>query len=123
MQMKYCESEEMYLKTILLLSKELTHVRATDVAQKLGYSRPSVSRAVNILKSNGCISVGSGGQITLTAAGKAKAEEIFNKHKVITKLLTVAGADEKLAEDNACRIEHVISDELFEVLKEFAERH
>ena len=117
--MKYCESEEMYLETILLLKKDGKRVRAIDVAAQLGYSRPSVSRAVNILKRDGYINVGDGGEINLTDNGKVKAENIYERHRVISKLLEMCGADKMLADENACRIEHVISDELFQVLKNY----
>ena len=115
--MKNRESEEMYLETILLLRNRSGHVRSVDIAEELGYSRPSVSRAVNLLLNKGDILVAKSGEITLTEAGEARAHAIYERHEVITRVLMKLGADADLAEDNACRIEHVISDELFEILK------
>ena len=115
--MKIRESEEMYLETILLLRNRSNHVRSIDIAEELGYSRPSVSRAVNLLLKKEYIAIGAGGEITLTQAGEDRANRIYERHEVITAVLMKLGADADLAEDNACRIEHVISDELFEVLK------
>lgn len=119
--MKYRESEEMYLETILILSQKLGVVRSIDIATELNYSRPSVSRAVNLLAKNGYIVIGGKGEITFTKDGKLKAEEINQRHKIITGVFIKMGADKALAEENACRIEHVISDELIEVLKKFIE--
>lgn len=117
--MRTRESEEMYLETILLLKQKSANVHAINVAEELGYSKPSVSRAMSLLLKNGYITFGSGGEIQFTAQGKQKAESIYERHVVITKLLEKAGADKELAEENACRIEHVISPEMFEILKEF----
>lgn len=115
--MKTGESEEMYLETILVLKKNNPCVHAVDVAAALNYSRPSVSRGVNLLKSKGYIEVGESGEISLTAAGEQKAADIWERHGVITELLVKMGADLSLAEENACRIEHVISPKLFDILK------
>ena len=120
--MKNRESEEMYLETILLLKGRLSFVRSVDVAEKLGYSRPSVSRAVNLLQKKEYITISKGGYLSLTEAGMKRAADIYERHRVITKLLMQMGADSVLAEDNACRIEHVISPELFEVLKAYSAR-
>ena len=114
---KYCESEEMYLETILLLTKKRPNVHSIHIAEELGYSRPSVSRGVNLLAKKGYIAIASSGEIKFTQEGKAKAENIYERHTVITELLVKAGADVQVAEENACRIEHVISSELFEILK------
>lgn len=116
---KYQESEEMYLETILLLKQKIANVHAINVAEELGYSKPSVSRGVNLLIQKGYISIGNGGELQFTEAGKQKAEGIYERHIVITKLLEMTGADRALAEENACRIEHVITPELFEILKKF----
>ncbi len=116
---KYQESEEMYLETILLLKQKSANVHAINVAEELGYSKPSVSRGVNLLIQKGYISIGNGGELQFTEAGKQKAEGIYERHIVITKLLEMTGADRALAEENACRIEHVITLELFEILKKF----
>ena len=119
---KYQESEEMYLETIFLLQQKSSNVHAIHVAEELGYSKPSVSRGVNLLVKKGYITVGSGGEIRFTAEGKAKAENIYERHTVITKLLENMGASRELAEENACRIEHVITPELFDVMKKFTKK-
>ena len=119
--MRTRESEEMYLETILLLKNKMGQVRSIDVVEELGYAKSSVSRAVNLLKKNGYIDIDGAGSINLTDAGKAKATDIFERHRVITELLCSIGANEAIAEENACRIEHVISPELFEIMKNFLE--
>ena len=111
------ESGEMYLETIYVLNKKKLIVRSIDICEYMGYSKPSVSRAVGILKSNGYIAVDEDGAITLTALGKETAEKIFERHVILTKLFTALGVDEKIASENACKIKHVISDELFEAMK------
>lgn len=111
------ESGEMYLETIYVLSQEKQVVRAVDVARKLGYSKASVSRGLSILKEKGHIDI-NGGSIILLPSGKEIAVTIYTRHVVLTKLFTEAGVDPKVAEDDACRIEHVISDETFKKLKE-----
>ncbi len=118
--MRTHESEEMYLETILLLGGKGGGVHAIDVAGELGYAKSSVSRAVGLLLGKGYISVNEADEITLTESGRAKATDIYARHRVITELLMRMGADEKLAEENACRIEHVISPELFEIMKKFS---
>ena len=120
--MKTRESEEMYLETILLLKNRNPFVRSIDIAQELNYSRPSVSRAVNLLQKKEYILINKSGEISFTDAGLKKATDIYDRHRVITKLLMEVGADAELAEDNACRIEHVISPELFEILKQYAQK-
>lgn len=117
---KYQESEEMYLETILLLKQKSADVHAIHVAKELGYSKPSISRGIGLLVKRGYVTVGSGGEILFTEEGKKKAEGIYERHTVITKLLEKTGASKELAEENACRIEHVITPELFEILKNFA---
>lgn len=114
---KYQESEEMYLETILLLKQKSANVHAIDVAAELGYSKPSVSRGINLLINKGYIIIGNGGELQFTTAGKTKAESIYERHTVITEFLERAGASNEIAEENACRIEHVITPELFEILK------
>lgn len=116
---KYQESEEMYLETILLLKQKSANVHAINIAEELGYSKPSVSRGMGLLIQKGYITIGSGGGIQFTEAGKQKAEGIYERHTVITKLLEKTGASREIAEENACRIEHVITPELFEILKEY----
>ena len=108
--MKYQESQEMYLETILLLKQNNACVRSIDIATQLNYSRPSVSRAVNLLQQNGYIAIDKNGEIHFTAEGKQKATEIYERHGIITQVLIKLGADETVAEENACRIEHVISE-------------
>lgn len=111
------ESGEMYLETILVLSKKKAPVRSLDVANQLGFSKPSVSRAIGILKNEEYIKVDEKGYITLTPEGSKIATKIYERHVVITELLMELGVDMKTAEDDACRIEHVISDKTFRALK------
>ncbi|MDE6188973.1 MAG: metal-dependent transcriptional regulator [Clostridia bacterium] len=111
----------MYLETILLLKKKCASVHSIRIAEELGYSRPSVSRGVNLLAKKGYITISQTGEINFTNEGRKKAEGIYERHEVITKLLESVGADKNLAEENACRIEHVITPELFEILKNFIE--
>ncbi len=119
--MRTHESEEMYLETILLLRKERELVRSVDIVEELGYAKSSVSRAVNLLHGKGLIAIDGNGDITLTDEGQKKANDIYERHRVITKVLMELGADIELAEANACRIEHVVSDEMFELLKKHVE--
>lgn len=113
------ESQEMYLETILRLKKKKGSVRAIDVAEELGYSKPSVSRAVGIMKKDGFIVVYADGLIDLTETGKDKAENIFSRHKSLTQALVVMGLSPEAAEENACRVEHVITEEAFEAIKKY----
>ena len=113
------ESQEMYLETILLLRSRKANVRSVDVVEELGYAKSSVSRAVNLLQDNGLINIDENGDITLTPAGQKKAEDIYAKHRVFTEAFIKMGASPKVAEEDACRIEHVVSDELFEVIKKY----
>jgi len=117
--MKYHESQEMYLETILLLKKERQSVRSVDIVEHLGYAKSSVSRAVKLLKKAGYIDIDESGEIQLTQQGKRHAENIYERHEVITKALIKMGAEFGSAEENACRIEHVISDDMIEVIKNF----
>ena len=121
--MEVHESEEMYLETILRLKERSANVRSIDVATELGFSRPSVSKAVGLLKNKGYITVDQdGGVIHLTAEGKEKAEKVFERHQIITELLMRTGVPADIAEDNACRVEHVLTDECFEYLKNAAKK-
>lgn len=113
------ESGQMYLETILLLSKEKANVRSIDVANHTGYSKPSVSRALGILKKGEMIDIDAEGYIHLTNAGKTLAEGVYERHGVLMKALMLLGVSETTAEEDACRIEHYISDETVERLKEF----
>ncbi len=115
--MKDHESEEMYLETILVLKGEKAAVRSIDIAERLGYAKSSVSRGVNLLSDKGYIKIDADGFIGFTEVGAEKANRIYDRHKVLSELLVGFGADEKLAERNACRIEHVIDDEVFELIK------
>lgn len=111
------ESGENYLETILILSRKGISVRSVDIANELSFSKPSVSRAVGILKNNGFIDVDKNGYITLTQAGNEIAERIYERHLVLTKWLVDIGVDEKTAAEDACKLEHDISALSFEKLK------
>lgn len=118
--MKIQESGENYLETILLLYKKNGSVRSIDIANELNFSKPSVSRAMSILKNAGLIVMDNDGHINLTDEGKEKAESIYERHKTITNfLIATLEIDSELAEKDACRIEHVISQETFEEMKNF----
>ena len=112
------ESGEMYLETIYILSQTSSCVRSIDVAEHMGYSKPSVSRAMGILKQGGYVTADKDGFLTLTEAGLDLAHKIFERHMVLTRLLTSMGVSEATAAEDACKIEHVISEESFEALKE-----
>ena len=109
----------MYLEAIHVLTKEKGAVRSIDVAEYTGYSKPSVSRAVGLLKSGGYITVDSGGFIALTDAGREVAEKIYERHTLITALLTKIGVSREVASADACKIEHHLSDESFRALKSY----
>ncbi len=111
------ESGEMYLESIFVLCKTKKSVRSIDVAEHMGYSKPSVSRAVGLLKKEGYIGVDNEGYITLTDAGKKTAKKIFERHTVLTRVLTAMGVDEKTASEDACRMEHIISEKTFNAMK------
>ena len=115
--MSLYESAEMYLETISRLSRDNPHVRSIDVAEALGYSRPSVSRAVGLLKRDGYLQMDQDSALVLTDSGKAIAEKIFERHTVLTTALVSLGVDRETAAEDACRIEHVISDRSFETIK------
>lgn len=115
--MALLESGEMYLESILVLIKKKGTVRSIDVAEHLQYSKPSVSRAMGILKNNDYIVVDKDGSITLTESGRAIAEKIYERHTVLTAFLIGIGVDEAIASEDACKIEHIISEESFEAMK------
>ncbi len=117
------ESGEMYLEAILVLAKKSGYVRSIDVSEYLGYSKPSVSRAMGILREGGYILMEKDGAITLTDSGKKLAETIYERHTVLSELLIRLGVDEKTATDDACRIEHVISDKSFQAIKQYYYQH
>ncbi len=113
------ESQEMYLETILKIQKRKGSVRSIEIAEEMGFSRPSVSRAVGIMKKDGFIVVHADGLIDLTETGRDKAENIFSRHKSLTQALVVMGLSPEAAEENACRVEHVITEEAFEAIKKY----
>ncbi len=113
------ESGEMYLETLYVLSKKMSAVRSIDVCEYMGYSKPSVSRAMSLLKDGGFVNADKNGYLTLTEKGLETAQKIFTRHTVITDFLKKIGVDEKSADEDACKIEHVISDASFEAIKRF----
>ena len=116
------ESGEMYLETIYVLSKTINGVHSVDISEHMGYSKPSVSRAVNLLKSGGYITIDEDNHITLTETGLEIAEKIYNRHVVLSKMLVALGVPEDIAAEDACRMEHTISDESFEAIRRHVER-
>lgn len=115
--MKIHESAENYLETILILSKRLGKVRSIDIASELSYSKPSVSVAMKNLRTNGYIEVDPEGYITLLEKGRVIAEKMYERHTLLSDWLTALGVDPVVAAEDACRIEHVISEETFEAFK------
>lgn len=113
------ESGEMYLETILILKGKKRTVRAIDVAEEMGLSRPSVSRGMSKLRENGCIIVEEDGNLAFTEKGQSIAEKIYERHQVLSCLFRKMGVSEDTATEDACRIEHVISDETFDALKKY----
>jgi Mn-dependent DtxR family transcriptional regulator len=115
---KIYESGENYLETILMLKKKNGNVRSIDIAKEMGFSKPSVSRAINILKDEELILVDGNGNIEFTVSGLAKAEKVLERHLTITAFLqNILGVDPETAENDACRIEHIISNETFDKIK------
>lgn len=117
--MKLQESGEMYLETIYVLQSKKPFVRSIDIATEMNFSKPSISRAMGILKNNGYLTIASDGKITLTDEGLRIAEKTYERHNVLTAAFIKIGVDAKTAEDDACRVEHVISDETFNAIKRF----
>ena len=115
--MHLMESGEMYLEAILVLSREHGFVRSIDVSEYLGYSKPSVSRAMGILRSGGYVTVDKDGALTLTDTGREIAEKIYERHTLLSELLVRMGVSEETAAADACKLEHVISDESFQAIK------
>ena len=115
--MKLQESGEMYLETIYILSRETSQVRSIDICAHLGYSKPSVSRAVKLLREEGYIKVAGDGTITLTKTGEDIAAAIYESHTVFTRMLVNLGVSQDTAEQDACRMEHAESDETFQAIK------
>lgn len=114
------ESGEMYLETILVLTNQSPHVRAIDVGEYMGYSKPSVSRAMGLLKNGGYIKVDDNGFITLLEPGREVAEMIYERHTLLTQYLIRLGVSPEVAAEDACKLEHVISDESFQAIKRHA---
>ena len=111
------ESGEMYLEAIYVLSRTKGFVRSIDVSEYRNYSKPSVSRAIGLLKEGGYVLMDRDGGLSLTEAGRAVAEKIYDRHTTLTKFLSLLGVDEEIAQEDACRIEHCISDESFYAVK------
>ena len=120
--MRLLESGEMYLETIHILSLKGGHVRSLDVAEYMGFSKPSVSRAVGLLKSGGYIVVDEDGFITLTDVGHEVADKIYERHTVLTDFLSSLGVNAETAAEDACKIEHDISDESFRAIKQLMKK-
>ena len=121
--MQLQESAEMYLETIYILSQQKNAVRSIDIAEYMNYSKPSVSRAVGLLKQGGYILVNEDGFISLTREGLAAATKIYERHTIISTVLEMLGVGHDTAVEDACRIEHVISDESFEAIKAHLEKY
>ena len=121
--MQVHESGEMYLETILILSQSSGFVRAVDVGEYLGYSKPSVSRALGILKSGGFITVDRDGAIHMTDSGRAIGEKIYERHTYLSQLFMKLGVSQEVAVADACKMEHCISDETFQALKRHVMEH
>ena len=118
--MSLMESGEMYLETIYVLSQESSSVRAIDVGEHMGFSKPSVSRAIGLLKDEGLVKKDDDGSLKLTKAGEILAQRIYERHTVLTKLFTDLGVDAETAAEDACRVEHYISDKTFDAIKAHA---
>ena len=117
------ESGEMYLETIFILSQQKTQVRSIDIVEYMGYTKPSVSRAVGLLKKAGHILVDADGYITLTESGRTISEHLYERHTVLTKLLMSLGVDEETAAEDACKMEHDLSEKSFAAMKAHFEEH
>lgn len=111
------ESAEMYLETIYILSKKSDTVRKIDISRHMGYAKPSVTRGISLLEKRGLVTVDESGNLLLTDKGKSEAEQIYDRHTTLTKMLVSLGVDEKTAADDACRIEHYISETTFKAIK------
>ena len=120
--MRLQESGEMYLETIYMLSQTMDTVRSIDVVEHMGYSKPSVSRAVGLLKNGGYLTVEANGALILTEEGRAIGEKIYTRHTILTALLMRLGVDRETAAEDACRMEHAISDATFEAIRKHMEQ-
>ena len=116
------ESGEMYLETILRLTDKNNNVRSIDVCEEMGFSKPSVSRAIGLLRSGGYVNVSREGYLSLTDVGREVAVKVYERHKLITKLLVSLGVSQDTAVSDACKIEHCISDESFAAIKDYMEK-
>ncbi len=119
--MKLMESGQMYLETIYVLSKEKSAVHSIDVSEHMGYSKPSVSRAISLLRNGGYVEMAEDGALTLTPDGVAVAEKIYERHTILTECLIRLGVDPAVAAEDACKMEHDISDESLAAIKRFIE--
>ena len=117
------ESGEMYLETILVLQQRNSKVRSIDISEEMQFSKPSVSRAIKLLKTNGYINVDAQGYITFTEKGKEIAEDIYDRHQVLTECLIYLGVSEELAAKDACKIEHDLSKETFAAIKKHMKKY
>ena len=117
------ESGEMYLETIYILSQKQQFVRSIDISGEMGYSKPSVSRAMGLLKSKKYITIEPSGNIVLTKSGEKLARNIYERHTILTKVLVSLGVDKETAAEDACRIEHYISDKTFNAIKKHIKEH
>ncbi len=117
------ESGEMYLETILMLSQKNNLVRSVDVAEYMGYSKPAVSRGLAKLKQERYILIDQDGYIALTESGRVVAEKMYERHVLLSSFLMQLGVDEETASQDACRIEHVVSDKSFEAMKKYIEKY
>ncbi len=120
--MQLQESGEMYLETILRLTEQNENTRAIDISEEMGFSKPSVSRAMGLLKEGGYITVSKDGYISLTEDGRAVAHKIYERHEILSRFLISIGVDPETASQDACKIEHVISDNTFFAIKRQMEK-
>ena len=121
--MRLYESAEMYLETIYVLSQKSACVRSVDVAEDMGYSKPSVSRAVGLLRQGGYLTVSKDGSLVLTEEGRLAAQKIFERHTVLSDFLAHIGVSGEVAARDACKIEHVVSDDTIAAIKRFLDSH
>ena len=121
MQLK--ESGEMYLETIYVLSKKSNYIRSIDVCEEMGYSKPSVSIAMKKLRENGYIAVDGEGNLTLLEPGREIAERIYSRHRLLTHFFVQLGVDEEVAAEDACKAEHILSEQTLEKIREYALLH
>ena len=115
------ESGEMYLETIYVLSREKPTVHSVDVSEHMGYSKPSISRAIGLLRAGGYVEMAADGALTLTADGLERAQKIYERHTLLTNLFVSLGVDREIAAEDACKMEHDISDATFEAIKRYVE--